>query len=100
MGLFKELMNAVENRLYGTGATATAKENNGVQMILIQTGKALQALYVGSILNEMAAGILDAEEGAEEVERMFFPMSSPTWNAPSMEMHLPCTSTTRRTSWI
>ena len=35
MGLFKELMNAVENRLYGTGATATAKENNGVQMILI-----------------------------------------------------------------
>lgn len=39
MGLFKELMNAVENRLYGTGATATAKENNGVQMILIQTGK-------------------------------------------------------------
>ena len=50
MGLFKELMNAVENRLYGTGATATAKENNGVQMILIQTGKALQALYVGSIL--------------------------------------------------
>ena len=38
MGLFKELMNAVENRLYGTGATATAKENNGVQMILIQTG--------------------------------------------------------------
>ena len=66
MGLFKELMNAVENRLYGTGATATAKENNGVQMILIQTGKALQALYVGS------AGIMDAEEGAEEVERMFF----------------------------
>ena len=54
------------------GATATAKENNGVQMILIQTGKALQALYVGSILNEMAAGIMDAEEGAEEVERMFF----------------------------
>ena len=51
MGLFKELMNAVENRLYGTGATATAKENNGVQMILIQTGKALQALYVGSSLN-------------------------------------------------
>lgn len=41
-------------------------------MILIQTGKALQALYVGSILNEMAAGIMDAEEGAEEVERMFF----------------------------
>lgn len=72
MGLFKELMNAVENRLYGTGATATAKENNGVQMILIQTGKALQALYVGSILNEMAAGIMDAEEEAEEVERMFF----------------------------
>lgn len=34
--------------------------------------KALQALYVGSILNEMAAGIMDAEEGAEEVERMFF----------------------------
>lgn len=67
MGLFKELMNAVENRL-----SATAKENNGVQMILIQTGKALQALYVGSILNEMAAGIMDAEEGAEEVERMFF----------------------------
>mgnify|MGYP002747541257 CR=1 FL=1 len=66
MGLFKELMNAVENRLYGTGATATAKENNGVQMILIQTGKALQALYVGSILNEMAAGIMDAEEGAEQ----------------------------------
>ena len=62
MGLFKELMNAVENRLYGTGATATAKEKNGVQMILIQTGKALQALYVGSILNEMAAGIMDAEE--------------------------------------
>ena len=30
MGLFKELMNAVENRLYGTGATATDKENNGV----------------------------------------------------------------------
>ncbi len=30
MGLFKELMNAVENRLYGTGTTATAKENNGV----------------------------------------------------------------------
>ena len=27
---------------------------------------------VGSFLNEMAAGILDAEEGAEEVERMFF----------------------------
>lgn len=72
MGLFKELMNAVENRLYGTGATATAKEKNGVQMILIQTGKALQALYVGSILNEMAAAIMDAEEGAEEVERMFF----------------------------
>lgn len=70
MGLFKELMNAVENRLYGTGATATAKKNNGVQMILIQTGKALQALYVGSILNEMAAGIMDAEEGAEEVERI------------------------------
>ena len=43
-----------------------------VEMILIQTGKALQALYVGSILNEMAAGIMDAEEGAEEVERMFF----------------------------
>lgn len=55
MGLFKELMNAVENRLYGTGATATAKENNRVQMILIQTGKAYQALYVGSILNEVAA---------------------------------------------
>lgn len=69
MGLFKELMNAVENRLYGTGATATAKENNGVQMILIQTGKALQALYVGSILNEMAAGIMDAEEGAEEYRK-------------------------------
>ena len=31
---------------------------------------------------------------------MHSPMSSPTWNAPSMEMHLPCTSTTRRTSWI
>lgn len=72
MGLFKELMNAVENRLYGTGATATAKEKNGVQMILIQTEKTLQALYVGSILNEMAAGIMDAEEGAEEVEKMFF----------------------------
>lgn len=31
---------------------------------------------------------------------MHSPMSSPTWNAPSMEMYLPCTSTTRRTSWI
>lgn len=39
MGLFKELMNAVENRLYGTGATATAKENNGVQMILFRQEK-------------------------------------------------------------
>ena len=45
-------------------------------MILIQAGKALQALYVGSILNEMAAGIMDAEEGAEEVERMFLPRNS------------------------
>lgn len=44
MGLFKELMNAVENRLYGTGATATAKENNGVQMILIQTGKSITGI--------------------------------------------------------
>lgn len=34
--------------------------------------KALQALYVGSILDEMPAGIMDAEEGAEKVERMFF----------------------------
>lgn len=54
------------------GQPLQPRKNNGVQMILIQTGKALQALYVGSILNEMAAGIMDAEEGAEEVERMFF----------------------------
>ena len=71
-GIIQRAYECSRNRLYGTGATATAKENNGVQMILIQTGKALQALYVGSILNEMAAGIMDAEEGAEEVERMFF----------------------------
>lgn len=71
-GIIQRAYECSRKQVIWNRATATAKENNGVQMILIQTGKALQALYVGSILNEMAAGIMDAEEGAEEVERMFF----------------------------
>lgn len=51
------------------------------------------------------AKITDASTGESEIikagdnaDALAYELA--TWNAPSMEMHLPCTSTTRRTSWI